>query len=202
MSAQIPFSKETFRPLCVKGNAKAEAPTEFDICAVGGANRARLKSIIIASSGLAQGGDWSPSVQDAVIKAFETGGGVFSAGVTSIRGLTAPAALFVTVGLLAELPKGVTPEAQIPITNGIEFAQLCGYWPILAFEVALAIARISGQAEIDPRFFVWLSTSLGMPEIPAGIAAPVERTRGRKGTAASKTSTAKRARGTSKRTRS
>lgn len=178
------FGTETFRPICIRGNSKAELPVEFDLSSVGGASRARLKSIIIATSGLAQVGEWSPEVQDAVIKAFETGAAVFADGVTAIRRMTAPAALCVRVGLLRELPKDMDPQTQIPIANGYEFSLVCGYWPILAYEVALALARVSGQAEIDPRFFDWLSTSVGMPAIRRGTAERVESKPGVVGIAA------------------
>jgi hypothetical protein len=169
MPATIPFSDETFRPICPLNNDKSEQPVEFDICAVGGPSRARLKSIILATTGLASTTGWTPEVQESVIKAFETGAAVFADGITAIRGLSAPAGLLRKVGLIQELPKGVSVQSQIPITNGFEYSRVCGYWPILSFEVACAIARISGQAEVDPRFFAWLSTSLKTPTIAPGV---------------------------------
>jgi hypothetical protein len=201
MSAAIPFSRETYRPLCIKGNATSESPTEFDLQAVGGASRARLKSIIIATSGLEHQGDWSPAVQEAVIKAFETGASVFAEGVTKIRGLTAPAALFQRVGLVVDLPKGLDPESQIPVTNGVEYSALCGYWPILSFELAMALARVSKQAEIDSRFFPYLWTSLGLPGIPPGTAPSATMPHDADATAGSRTRKGSRRRTTS-RTRS
>lgn len=196
MSAQIPFSSETFRPISIINNDKAENPVEFDICAVGGPARAALKSVIVATGGLAATGNWSPDVQDAVIAAFKNGGQAFVDGVTKVRGLTAPAALCVKVGLLAELPKGMDENTQIPITNGLEYSRVAGYWPMLSFEVGMALARISGQAEIDPRFFAWLSISLGLPASPPGTAKRAERKRAPKGTAGSRTPKGGRAAGT------
>lgn len=207
MSASFKFGTETFRPLCLPGNSKAEErgekPTEFDLVAVGGASRARLKSLLIATSGLAATGNWTPEVQDAVIRAFETGPAVFAEGVTRIRELTAPAALCLKVGLLRELPAGLHPDSQVPITTGFEFAQIAGHWPILAYEIALAIARISDQADIDPRFFDWLSTSLGLPGTALGTVGRVESGRKRSGTAGKSTRTASGStRGTSRRSAS
>lgn len=183
MSTAFQYGTETFRPLCILGNKDADKPTEFDICAVGGPSRARLKSIIVATSGLIQKGEWSPDVQAAVISGFQTGAPLFVEAVSAIRELTAPAALCVKVGLMRELPKGMDPNSQVPITTGVEFAALAGHWPVLAYELAMAIARVSNQADIDPRFFDWLLSSVGTPTSPRGIAAPVERTRKSTGTA-------------------
>jgi hypothetical protein len=187
MSHTIPFTEETFKPLCVKGNDTAENPVEFELCAVGGAAKARLKSMIIATSGLADLGEWSEAVQRSVIAAFETGAGVFAEGVTAVRGLKVPAALALKIGLIAEIPKGLDRKSEVAVLTGLEFSRVCGYWPILSFEVAMAIARISGQADIDPRFFGWLSTSLVKPATPGGTAARAEGIPGGNGTAASPT---------------
>lgn len=166
MPSEIPFHESTYRPLCLKGNKDADHPVEFDINAVGGPSRARLKSIIMATAGLAQGMDWSPATQDSVIAAFQTGGPVFSDGVSAIRNLTAPAALCLKAGLLTELPPGTTRQSQIPIVTGREFAAICGYMPILAFEVAMEISKLCGRAEVDPAFFDSFGISLGLATSP------------------------------------
>jgi len=187
MSASIPFTTETFRPLCIKGNDTTDAPTEFDLCAVGGPGRARLKSIIVATHGLAEGGAWTPDVQESVIKAFETGAAVFAEGVTAVRNLTAPAVLCKKRGLIADIPPGLDPTSQIPIKTGFEYSMICGFWPVLSYELALAVARISAQSEIDPRFFDWLSTLLESHTSPLGTVAPVPKRRARSGIAGSRT---------------
>lgn len=187
MSHTIPFAEKTIRPLCVKGNEGAESPVEFDICAVGGAAKARLRSMILATSGLAEMGEWTDAVQKQVIASFENGAGVFIEGITEIRGLKVAAALALRVGILSEIPKGLDRKSDIPISTGFHFSKICGFWPILSFEIAMAIAEISGQAEIDPRFFGWLGTSLGRPAAPSGIAGPAAATRAANETAGSKT---------------
>lgn len=189
MAATIPFTQETFRPLCIKQNDVTETPVEFEISAVGGANRARLKSIMVASEGLEMLSKWTPEIQASVIAAFATGSGVFVDGVDAIRNLYVPAILAKRLGLIPELPnvKDGDPIPDWPITTGSAFAIVCGHWPILSLEVALAIARLSGQAEIDPRFFVWLSTSLGTPGSPRGIAESAQPKSRRNGTAGFRT---------------
>lgn len=198
MAATIPFHRETFRPICIQGNDTADNPVEFKISAVGGQGRARIKSILVASEGMLGDAGWSPAVQEAVIKAFETGAPAFAEGVQEVRGLTVPAALAQKVGLLApgKLPQGLDEASQVPILTGSEFAAISGYWPVLAFEVAMAIARVSGQAEIDPRFFAWLSTSLGMQPTARGTANNARQRRERSGTAGSRTRKASRQRRT------
>ncbi len=186
MSVSIPFTQETYRPLCVTGNDTATDPVVFELQAVGGVNKARLKSMLIASAGLDEGAAWSPEVQEAVIKSFETGPGVFVEGVRRISGLTVPARMALAVGIMPSLD-GVDPETQIPIKSGYDFSKVSGFWPILAFEIACELSKISGQAEIDPRFFDSLFTSLGISRIPRGTAERVRRARKSAGTAAAKT---------------
>lgn len=199
MPAAFVFDSETFRPLCVKDDQKPE----FDIVAVGGSARARLKSIVLATSGLAQSREWSPDVQDAVIKAFETGAPVFAEGVTAIRYLTAPAKMLKHVGMIREYAPGIEDTTEIPVTRGYEFSMLCGFWPVLAYEIAMAIAKVSKQADIDPRFFDWLSISLGLPVNQSGTAGRVESEPGKSATADSRPGSAgSRKRGTSPRSRS
>jgi hypothetical protein len=153
MSSQIPYTEDTFRPTSLKGNSTADHPVEFDLCTVGGPGRARLKSIIIATSGLAGALDWSPETQESVIAAFRTGAAVFHEGVLAIRNLSAPARLLKRVGLIAEYAKGVEPTTPLPVTSGAEFAAVCGHMPTLAFEVAMALSKLCKQGDIDPRFF-------------------------------------------------
>jgi hypothetical protein len=187
----IPFTEETFRPLCVPGNDTAENPVEFDLSAVGGDNKARLKSILMATSGLtAEQREWTPQVQDSVIAAFRTGGPVFADAVSAVRGLNAPVALAVKVGLLQEIPKGLDRQSLFPITTGYQFSRVCGYYPVLALELAMEITRISKQAEIDTRFFSSLSPSPTTPATPRGTAARATRKRSGCATADSKTKTA------------
>jgi len=189
MSATIPFANETFRPLCIKDNATATDPVEFELVAVGGVSRARLKSMIVATEGLSDArGAWSPAMQDSVIKAFAEGPGVFVEGVRGIRGLRVPLSLAAHVGIISEIPAGADPASEMPIVSGFEFSRVAGFWPILAFEIAMALARLSGQAEIDPRFFDWLSTSAGlMPAKRRGTAGPVGSRRAGNGIAGSGT---------------
>jgi hypothetical protein len=186
MPYEIPFHRETFRPICIPDNQDSPAPVEFEISAVGGPGRARLKSIIVATSGLAQDREWSEAVQQSVIASFEHGAPVFAEAVEAIRNLTVPGALAQKVGLI---PAGTPPPPSVPITSGAQFARVCGYFPLLAFEVALAIARLCAQAEVDPRFFAWLSTSspVGTPPTPPTTARAARARPAGAGTAGSRT---------------
>ena len=79
-------------------------------------------------------------------------------------------------------------DTPIPIKSGYDFSRVCTFWPILAFEVAMAIAKISGNAEIDPRFFAWLSTSAATATSKTSptTAARAAKRRKRKGIAGAK----------------
>lgn len=197
MAHVIPFSFETFKPISIKGNLEDPKPVEFELEAVGGSDRARLRAIILASEGMTAGSAaWTPEVQAAVVAAFDTGAAAFRAGVRSVRNLSATAAHAVRVGILPpdavrcpQYPNAkIEPDALVPILTGSEFAAVAGFFPLLAFEVAIAIARLSGQSEIDPRFFDWLSTSyVQQRERPRarGSARRARRSAARSGTAAS-----------------
>lgn len=188
MPFEIPFHQETFTPLCIKDNLIAERPVTFEISSVGGPGRARLKSMIKATMGLEDDGKgtWTEENQDSVIACFKGGNVVFTEGVTRITQLTVPAKLARKVGL-----KPARDETEaVAITTGEEFSLVCDYMPILAFEVAMAIAKVSEQGEIDPRFFGWFFTLPGMPVMPPGTAVRARKRRERSATAGSRTSTA------------
>lgn len=198
MSHQIPYHRDTFRPLSdlVPGNETSDNPVEFDLAPAGGGDLARLKSVVFATTGLVQDGSWTPEVQEAVIRAFETGAPAFVNTVESIRGLTIPAALALRVGIIQELPKHVppgkaqvepNPEAPIPVVSGLGFAKICGFVPLMAFHVAMKLVALSGKAEaIDPRFFGQPSGSggPGTAEATNTTAGSVRRRSRRRGTAA------------------
>lgn len=165
MSHQIPYSTDTFRPVSdlIPGNETNENPVEFDLVPAEGADLARLKSIMFASAGLVNTSTWTPEMQEAVIRAFETGKAAFIQTIEAIRGLTIPAALAKRVGIIQELPthvpEGTTspvpnPKAPVPVLHGLSFAKICGFVPAMALHVAMKIVDLSGKAEaIDPRFF-------------------------------------------------
>lgn len=154
------YQPDTFRPQV--GNDSTENPLEFDIVPAWGADLARVKSIVYSSMGLSQDQDWSPETQRAVGAAFEGGAVMFVNTVTAIRGLTVPAAMALRAGLIIELPFRVAPgqsepqpdpQAPIPVTTGLQFSKLAGALVVIAFEVAMAIGKLSDRANLDPRFF-------------------------------------------------
>jgi hypothetical protein len=160
---QTSYQRDTVRvsDTLIPGNSNSDSPVEFDICPAWGADIARIKSIIYATLGLAQDGDWSPEVQANVIEAFGTGGAAFVNTVERIRNLTVPAVAALRAGLITELPKSVKPgdqaptpdhEAPFPITNGTQFAKVCGGMLPIALEIAFAIGKLDG-AKADARFF-------------------------------------------------
>lgn len=165
MAHQIPYHTDTFRPVSdvIPGNETADNPVEFDLVPAEGPDLARLKSVVFAAAGLTQESSWTPDVQEAVIKAFETGAMAFVNTVEAIRGLTIPAAMAKRVGIITELPthvpEGTTapvpnPKAPIPVLHGLSFSKICGFVPLMAFHVAMRLVDLSNKAEaIDPRFF-------------------------------------------------
>ena len=165
MSHQIPYATDTFRPVSdlIPGNETANNPVEFDLVPAEGSDLARLKSVMFAAAGLVNTSTWTPEMQEAVIRAFETGAPAFVNKVEAVRGLTVPARLAKRVGIIQELPthvpEGTTapvpnPKAPVPVLHGLSFSKVCGFVPAMALHVAMKIVDLSAQAEaIDPRFF-------------------------------------------------
>lgn len=196
MSYQIPYESALFRPDdgLIPGNSQADNPVEFDLVPAGGADLARLKSVLFAAAGLTNDGGWSPEMQAATVSAFDHGSGVFERTITGIRGFNIPAAMAVRVGLLTDLPKVADaegkvrpdPKAPVPVTNGFEFAKVAGFQSALALSVAFEVMKISRQvANLDPRLFVRPSgsPSTGTPSGQTGTVRPVRKGPGRRGTA-------------------
>lgn len=202
MAYHVPYARETFRPVndMLPGNETADNPVEFDIVPAWGADLARIKSIVFASAGLVNEFDWSPETQRAVIAAFESGAPAFQNTITAIRGLSIPAIMAVRAGLLPELPLKADgtnmvpdPEAPYQVTTGIAFMRIVGALPAMGLHVASKIAKLSDQAEQDPRFFGQPSGSggpgKGSPAAgsTAGTALPTSRRRGTAGRRSRKT---------------
>jgi hypothetical protein len=165
MSFTLPYHRKSFRPeidALIPGNQTADDPVEFDLAPAWGPDKARMKSVMFATMGLVQDGDWSPQTQATVIAAFETGAPAFVNTVEAIRGLNIPSVMAVRAGLLAEIPTkpreggGMEPdpEKKFPITTGGQFAKICGAVPALSLAVALEIIKLSDKATAgtDPRF--------------------------------------------------
>ncbi len=190
MAHTIPFHQVTFRPkLAIKGNDESPTPVEFEISAAGGPDRARVKSLMYASSRvlLSRASQWTPEVHASVLKGFEVGGAVFERTVDAVRNLTVPASMALKAGVLASLAPGRGAETPVPITTGQDFAKIAGYCPILAFEVLTQILRLSDEGEIDLRFFDSLITSLATPTGQSGSAATAKSGSGGNATAAGPT---------------
>lgn len=211
MSYQIPYHRTTFRPVndLLPGNQDTDNPVEFDLAPAAGADLARIKSVVYATLGLVQGDAWTPDVQEAVIRAFDTGAPAFVNTVEAIRGLTIPAALALRVGIIQELPKHVppgksslepNPEAPVPVVSGLGFSKICGFVPAMALHVAMQIAEISQKTEaVDPRFFGLPSGSggPGTQDQKASTAGNARRRSKGKGTAAGQAPTGSQPAGTS-----
>jgi|WetSurMetagenome_2_1015567.scaffolds.fasta_scaffold391643_2 hypothetical protein len=169
----VPYSTDTIRipNVLAPGNETSDSALEFDIAPAWGADLARLKSIVIALTGTADdrdlnSGNWSPEIQKAVIQAFETGAPAFINTVTAIRNLAVPGRMALRAGLVTAIdPKNDQPVA---VKTGEAFSRICGHSELtgIALFLALKIVTLSGQQNIDPRFFVQPSGSIspGMPE--------------------------------------
>lgn len=181
MAHTIPFFREPFTPKTIQGNAESDVPVVFFLSSAGGPDLARIKSILYASINLTHEANWTPEVARNVASAFASGSDLFVSTVEKIQGLTVPAALARKVGL--DVDAKAKDDTEIPVTTGTAFARVARYSPLLAFEVAMEISRITKDEQIDPRLFPSLTTS---PETPAGTsgnAPSVRNARARRGTA-------------------
>lgn len=184
MAYLIPFHRVVYRPRALPGNLDAATPVEFELSAVGGADLVRLKTLVYALGALGLAQEWTPELQTNVLEAFRTGPSVFVHGIDRIRHYAAPLALAHKAGILASLPEGADPETPYPITTGEQFAKLAGYQVVLALEIALEIARLSDEADIDPRFFGSSTTSPATSAAPNGTARTARKRRSARATAA------------------
>lgn len=196
MAYQIPYESATYQPedALIPGNSEADNPVVFEVVPAEGQDFARLKSVVFASAGLVAE-TWSEDMQSAVIAAFGTGAAVFERVVTSVQGLSVPAAMALRVGLITEIPTRADangtikpdPKAPVPIRSGREFSKVCGFMTAVAMGVAFKVLGISREVHgSDPRFFGPRSGSRS-PETPIGTTGPARTARkrsGKRGTAA------------------
>lgn len=190
MAYEIPFHEDTYTPKTIKGNETDPTPVRFWLSAAGGADLARLKSVQIASLGLALGGSngWSPETQKSVIAAFGTGADAFRGTIDKIENLTVPVRLAIKAGLVTEPP--ANNAKSLVVATGFAFSKVCPWLPVLALEIAYQIMKISDEAEVDARFFDSLTTSPKTPAATSGTVPRVQKARARRETAAGKTTTA------------
>lgn len=212
---KLSYHRDTYRPGpdVIPGNDRADNPVEFDLVPAEGADLARIKSILVATSGLTSDVTWSPEMQAAVIAAFESGATCYVNTITAIRGLTVPAVMAVRVGIITadqvpvHQPAGATApvanlDAPIAILNGFAFSRICGFSEVLvlAMMVAAELVKLSNRTTVDPRFFAQPSGSLptGTPGQGAdSTATPAPSAPASSGTAAGPGPKASRRRGTS-----
>lgn len=192
MSATVPFNQETYRPKSILGNQTADKPVEFELSQVGGTDLVRLKTLMFALGGLGLTTDWTPAMQDSILSAFQNGPGVFVNGIDRIRGLKIPVAMAVKVGLFASKPDGVD---EFEITRGDQFAKILGFQTVLGLEIAMELAKLSTEGEMDLRFFDSSTTSRGTPTTAAssgrrGGVTNARKRRAKRGTAARRTDAA------------
>lgn len=207
MAFHVPYAtdKQKIPNGLIAGNEAADNPVEFDISPAWGADLARLKSVVIALTGVADErdlsvGNWTPAMQEAVIKAFETGAPAFINTVTAIRGLTIPVPMALRAGIIPAVPPS-GPATLVPITTGEEFSRICGHSELtgIALFLAFKIVALTGKQDIDTRFFAQPSGSGGPGTQPATTttAGSAPSTSRRRGTAASRVKTASQPAGTS-----
>ncbi len=173
MAFQVHYARDTFRPNddLIPGNSTAHLPVEFDLCPAEGSDLARIKSLLVATSGFSAD-SWTPALQEAVISAFDNGGQAFFNCIEAIRGMTIPAAMAKRVGIIPEIPTHVPPgsstpvpnnEQPIPVLTGRHFAVICGFANMLplTMQVTAEIAKLSNRTSVDPRLFAQPSGSGG-----------------------------------------
>lgn len=202
MAFNVPYSNDTVRipDAMVAGNSTADNPVEYDIVPAWGADLARLKSIMFASIHLADNSpNWAPDVQEAVIKACETGARAFANTVTKVRGLTVPVSMALRAGLISDEQASQLVVGSVPITTGEQFTRIAGALAGHAFYVAMKIIELSGKQEVDPRFFEPASGSggQGTSKKQTSTARSARRGSRSKGTAGSPAQTATPPAGTS-----
>ncbi len=182
---EVPYATDTVRIAAdlLPGNDTSDNPLEFDIVPPWGPDLARLKSLMLATTGLTDDG-WSPAMQELVIKAFETGASAFVNTVTAVRGLSVPRAMALRAGIEIHDPK----TQRVQITTGVDFSKVCGALQLapIALHVAFQIVALSKKQDVDPRFFVQPSGSGGAATVGAGNTSVTTAPNGsgRRGTAA------------------
>lgn len=190
MSYTVPFTETPYVPHSIPGNREADRPVRFYLSAAGGADLARLKSILYASGGLSAEVEWSATLQRDVAAAFVHGAELFANTVDAIEGLTVPAGMAIKAGILQSDPaKPIDRQAPIAIDTGAKFARVCGWLTVLAFEVAMKIAELSREVDADTRFFGSPTTSPKTSAASSGSAPGAAKRRGPRAIAASGTTT-------------
>lgn len=185
----IPFNQTTFRPLSIPGNATADKPVELELSQVGGQDLIKLKGLVYATSVLAHAHSWQKEMSAAAMDAFQQSPTFFVRGIDSISNLSVPLALAKKAQIAPIVPEGVEPPETVAIKNGTQFAAVSPYVLALAFEVAMQIAKLSSDSEIDPRFFGQGSGSPSGRTTPSGSATRARQPRKPRGTAAGATKT-------------
>ncbi len=187
MAFKLSYRTSTYRPTddLIPDNSKAAQPVEFDLAPAEGVDLARIKSVIVSNAGLTADG-WSSSVQDAVIRSFETAAAAFVNTIDKVRGLSIPPAMAQRVGL--PIPEGAT---EVPIVNGLGFTRVCLFPEMLplSFQLAAEILKLTNSLTVDPRLFAQPSGSLQPATADQGAdsnAAGAPGTSDGKGTAASR----------------
>ncbi len=180
---QIPFNQTTFRPKSIPGNDTADKPVEFTLSQIGGADLMRLRGLIYATTGFAHLRLWNKDVNANVIDAFREAPTFFARGIDAIANLSVPYAMALKSGFAPDVKHGDEPPESVAVKTGQQFAAVSGHVIPLSFEVAMEIARLSTESEIDTRFFDLVSGSPGSKASPSGTAHRAPKPRKRGGTA-------------------
>lgn len=179
----IPFHEETFTPTSIPGNDTADKPVTFTLSQIGGADLMRLRGLVYATAGFAHLNGWNKDIQANVLDAFREAPTFFVRGIDKVSGLSVPFALASKAGIAPDLKPGESAPGTVLIQTGTQFAAISPYVITLAFEVAMAIAKLSADAEIDPRFFGLGSGSRASNATRSGSAHRARRPRAPRGTA-------------------
>lgn len=165
MAHEIPLTRSPYKvdDAIIPGNSTSETPVIFHLSPAGGADLARIKSIVVATLGLTHDALWNADTQKTVAAAFQSAPNLFNDTVEEIEHLSVPCWMAKKKLLIPnDKHKDFKDDAQFPITTGVQFSIICGYVPGMAFVVAMEIAKLSKAAEeMDARFFGRPSGSSG-----------------------------------------
>lgn len=181
MAFHATYETKTIRPVAGQDGPDA---VEVDIAPAWGADIARIKSVMVSCLGLT-GEDWSPEAQAAVIASFDTSAKAFESTILAIRHFTVPAAMALRAGLLApdRVPTrivngSVQPDLQAPVavSDGKAYAKVAGAFLGISLSIAMEIATLSAEVQVDERFFAQPSGSSGAAmSDQKGTSAPAAR---------------------------
>lgn len=137
---RIVFNTETFQSTLADG-------VELDLQHPSLIDRVRLRGIFIAIGALSAGWQWTEQTGATAVAALKDSGQLFENCVRKVRGLSAPASVCRTVGVVVK--DDAKDDDAIPIETGQQFARVAPYVPELAIEVAFRLIRLANRREAN-----------------------------------------------------